>query len=276
LALAISEFYQQPSSLAQKLVDLAQILEIKTIPEPTWLPQGKPRIFHANFGLTQKGFTQYFDSLNTYLRQHKISLFSCDLGPAAATYKNYRPTSPILGPQELETLISQMVKYMRSNYQGPIAVENYNFFPTGLYEHICEPSFIAKMMHTHRLNFVLDLAHAAVTSHNLNLDLLHYLQMLPLELVVEIHLSKPYLPPKKANYTQNNYNPAKNLFVTDLDNYNLAQDHHYCPAEKEIELLIEVLKMLPPEAPRPLVVVEYYKNYSYLYDVLLELKQFCL
>ena len=130
---------------------------------------------------------------------------------------------------------------VRKSFQGPLAAENYNYYATGLYEHICRPEFITDFLTEFDLALVLDLAHAAVTARNLKIELETYLLELPLERTAEIHISRPYFHP-----------------VT-------AVDAHEAPGDEEFMLLEFVLKHLPPNA-EVLVAVEYYAQLDLLMD----------
>jgi uncharacterized protein (UPF0276 family) len=237
LALAVSHQFARPSLDIQKLISLAAVLEIKTLPEPVWLPTEMERVFHWGYGLVEEGFTKAFDKIADYLKARGISLFSCDLGPAAIRRQGILPLSATLKPQKIMQKAEKALLYVRSNYNGKVAVENYNYFPTGLYEHICRPDFIGQFLEKYELGLVLDLAHAAISAWNLRLNFSTYLKELPLERVVEIHLSKPYIPrsPKA-----------------------LAADTHKNPGPKEFQWLTNALELLAETTP--MVTVEYYNN----------------
>jgi uncharacterized protein (UPF0276 family) len=208
-----------------------------------------------------------------YLKENNINFFSCDLGPAAVRRQGYLPASPVLTRQELLDKIDSSLNLIRRSYAGKIGVENYNFFPTGLYENICQADFITKIAESYDLSLVLDLAHAAVTCHNLGLNFEEYLQSLPLDRVSEIHLSRPYLPKAKFTLSSALFNPAKGLYITEMDRFNLALDSHNLPGEETIDWLFKVIDKLPYNPVPTLVVVEYYKNYPVLLKFLKKLKR---
>jgi uncharacterized protein (UPF0276 family) len=89
-----------------------------------------------------------------------------------------------------------------------------------------------------------------VTAHNLGLDQDAYLAALPLERTAEIHLSRPWLPPRNSRLA--------------------AADAHQAPGPAEWHLLKNTLEnpRLPAGAP---VFVEYYGNLGKL-----KLAQRCL
>jgi sialic acid synthase SpsE len=248
LALAVSHLLSEPSLEGRKLMGLAEALEIKGLPEPSWLPGDKPRVFHSGLGLVEEGFVESFGAIGPYLAEKGVASFSCDLGPAAERYQGIRPASRVLSEAEIEARIAESLRAVRKAFPGQVAVENYNYYPTGLYEHVCRPDFIHRILRRFDLGLVLDLAHAAVTAHNQGLGLLAYLRELPLERVEEIHLSKPYLPWAKGK---------------------MACDAHLCPSSREIRWLSDLLKILPArDGPGILLVVEFYGQLDELYKTM--------
>jgi uncharacterized protein (UPF0276 family) len=239
LSLAVSHLFAQAGSETLELISLAKVLEIKTLPEPSWLPAEKERVFHWGFGLTEEGFASAFKKIEGYLREKEIPLFSCDLGPAASRRQGILPMSAILRPEKIIQRAEKALQGVRAVFKGRVAVENYNYFPTGLYEHICRPDFIGRFLETLDLELVLDLAHAAISAWNLGLNFSDYLGEFPLERVAEIHLSKPYFPGKARA---------------------LAVDAHQKPGPGEFDWLTNTLKLLPKNLRAPLVTVEYYQS----------------
>jgi sialic acid synthase SpsE len=254
LALAISHLFERPTSLAREIIKKVDTIEIKKLPEPDWLPGDKRRIFHSGFGLVEKGFIESFDEIYDYLEGNNINYYSCDLGPAAEMYQGNSPVSNVLSREEIERKIKSSLLSVRKRFSGQISVENYNYFDTGLYEHVCQPDFISSVLSENKLGLVLDLAHAAVTAKNFGQKYFSYLKSLPLERITEIHLSKPYLPVKKGK------SPA---------------DSHRCPGPVEFRTLTRLMELIPDKGQEIFLVIEYYKNKDDLYEVMVKLKLFC-
>jgi uncharacterized protein (UPF0276 family) len=183
------------------------------------------------------------EGLDRLLAETRVELFSFDLGPAARRRAGPFPCSRPLGATALRRHLEAALKFIRLHYQGPLAAENYNFYPTGLYGPVTEPDFIRAHLAEFALGLVLDLAHARVTAHNLGLDPAAYLAALPLERTTEIHLSRPWLPP-----------PASLL---------KAADAHDAPGQEERRSLKHILEN-PRLPPGVTVFVEYYGNLSKL------------
>jgi hypothetical protein len=253
LTLPVSHLLARPSPTARRLVALAEVLELKALPPPAWLPTGPPRVFHWGLGLVEAEFAPAFEPVGRWLAANRPELFSCDLGPAAARRLGLTPLSPILSRPALEKRAAQALALIRKAHSGPVAVENYNYYPTGLYEHVCRPDYLAAFLEKFDLGLVLDLAHAAVSASNLGLTPEAYLAEMPFERVWEIHLSRPRLP---------------------ADPRALAADAHLRPGPRELSWLKLTLERLPAGAAPPLAAIEHYQSLAGLLKATLELQAF--
>ena len=222
-------------------LDIAKVraLEYKKI-QPL-LSQKKENLFHAAYGITQNGFLDYFESIKKFLNGNDFKIFSFDLGPAAErvemTSYYYSARSNPLTQDELHKIICARLAHIKQGFRGIIAMENLNYFPTSAYQHVCDPVFISEVIRKTRAHMVLDIGHAIIASQNLAIDIYAYLDSLPLERVVEIHLSAPGAVA------------------------GTWRDLHEIPAARELGLLDYVSKRLTVE---PYVTVEYYKDFSKL------------
>lgn len=241
--LVISHLFGRPTECVRRLAEGAALWSFRRLPEPDWLA-GRPRrrIFHWGLGAALADFQRQFlaEGLDRYLAESEAELFSFDLGPSARRHLGILPLSKPLGREAIFRETEKNIRFIRKFYKGPLAVENYNYYPTGLYEHITEPEFIQKYLAEFGLKLVLDLAHGAVTAHNRGLTPLEYFASLPLEQVAEIHVSRPFLPPSPKLW---------------------AADTHLGPQEREWGWLSELLRNSRLSAP---VFIEYYKNAAVL------------
>ena len=77
---------------------------------------GVTKLFHADYGIIQKGFIEYFDSITDFLIQNEIKLFSCDLGPAAEDVEvldfSYQVKSLLLSKDKLEEIIYSKIIFV--------------------------------------------------------------------------------------------------------------------------------------------------------------------
>lgn len=239
--LVISQLLTDSTPNLERLVTEAHIWSFRQVPEPLWLlTRPHRRMFHWGLGPVLADFHQKLVSqgLDRYLAETEVELFSFDLGPAARHHCGLLPLSPPLSISTIRRRTEASLKFIRSFYCGPLGVENYNYYPTGLYEHITEPDFIEKYLREFDLGLVLDLAHGAITAHNLGLKPLEYFNSLPLEKVVELHLSRPWLPLQPGLW---------------------AVDSHDAPGQREWGWLQKLLKnqRIPKKVP---VFIEYYRR----------------
>jgi len=250
--LPISHLIEKGSPTARELMERADVLEFRRPVLPPEI-EAKPAVFHSGLGLVQAEFIPSFkrERLADFLKEIRAELFSFDLGPACRKNFSVLPLSRTLSPDQIKRESRKALDHIRRFYDGPLAAENYNYYPTGLYESVCRPDFIATYLEEFELGLVLDLAHAAVSAVNLKIDLQDYLLELPLDRTVEVHLSRPYFHPR------------------------MPVDAHAGPQAEDFDRLAFVLKRLPKVGP-VLVTLEYYrdlrkmKNYFHILEQLIK------
>lgn len=103
------------------------------------------------------------------------------------------PKSPVLPRETVRASIARTARGLAAALPVPLILENLDYWPTGAYEYISEPDFIADVLADAGTEFLLDLAHAQVAAARLGLSSDEYLARLPLDLVRHIHVSGPRL-----------------------------------------------------------------------------------
>ena len=199
-----------------------------------------PRLFHSCHGVAWKGFLDYFDTISGYLNVNRFKIFSFDLGPAVSSTKtgpNQYPAGEPIGRLNLRRLIKRRIRLVRSRFKGLLAMENLNYFPIPAYSHVCEPDFIDEVIRENDTYLVLDIAHALISARNLGMDAHDYLSMLPLDRVIEIHISSPRLG-KSSCF-----------------------DKHGPPCPREYRMLEKLRNRLCNEF---YLVIEYYRDFAQL------------
>ena len=73
----------------------------------------------------------------------------------------------------------------------PVLVENLEPLPIDGYDFWAQPEYICQVLEQSGCNFLLDIGHARVSADRLGMEVETYLEQLPLERVVEIHVSGP-------------------------------------------------------------------------------------
>ncbi len=101
------------------------------------------------------------------------------------------PRSEPLGASELMGRIVEVTNEARLHCPLQVLLENLDYCPEGAYEHICQPEFIAEVVEMTGAGMLFDIAHWRVSSSWLGFDPIGALASMPLERIVEIHLSSP-------------------------------------------------------------------------------------
>jgi uncharacterized protein (UPF0276 family) len=103
------------------------------------------------------------------------------------------PWSPVLARDVLREAIAETARGLAAALPVPLLLENLDYWPSGAYEHVAEPSFIAEVLEDADTGFLLDLAHARVAAAYVGVPIDEYLARLPLARVRELHVSGPRL-----------------------------------------------------------------------------------
>lgn len=173
---------------------------------------------------------------------------SVHLGFSAAHVTFTDGMHPASAPLPRTALLATMVQNLRALQAAlsvPVLIENLDYNPTGAYEHVCEPTFIAEVLTATGVGLLLDLAHAQVSASRLGYDVQAYLAGLPLERVKQLHVSGP--------------RPSGDTLA----------DAHEPLREADYDLLTNLLSMTTPWA----VTLEYGKDERALLDQLDRLRQ---
>ena len=208
-------------------------------------------LFHSGMGIVQRGFIEYVDLIIDYLNDNDFKLFSFDLGPSAedVEYNDYFyiTKSAVIGKSPLKKRIQRDLSYIKKRFKGIIALENLNYFPTPAYSTVCDADFIKEVIEENDVYLTLDIAHAIISANNLSINLFNYLSSLPLDRVIEVHLSAP--GKKKGKW----------------------KDCHERPGRQEFKVLDFLAERIPMNS---YLVVEYYKDFISLHTIYKDLQKY--
>lgn len=177
---------------------------------------------------------------------------------AACSCKEHVVKEGVFYPQGNCFTESEMQKNARENFQRireifgkdvMLAIENNNYYPTLSYQFVTDPKFLQEVVSQNDILFLLDIAHAKVTAHNSHVPLERYLQALPLDKVVQIHICTPA-----------------------INAQNLAYDAHLPPNRE----MFSLVKELVVRGMTKFLTIEYYKDVDVLADNIEELKTYVL
>ncbi len=170
--------------------------------------------------------------------------FSLHLGFSAeqVSFHNHMlPESAVLDRETCFERLVDAVGFAQQHLAVPLLIENLDYCPEGAYEYVCEPEFIAEIARATDCSLLLDLAHLQVSADWLGYTPESYVNKLPIQRVVEIHLSSPR---KVGDH---------------LD------DGHFELLDRDFELFEWILKRCHPQA----VVLEYTRDREKLPEQLL-------
>lgn len=101
------------------------------------------------------------------------------------------PRSMLLERDELLGRIVATATAAAGRLDVPLLLENLDYCPEGAYEHVCEPAFIGAVLEATGCGLLLDLGHLVVSASWLGWTPEEMLEELPLERLVELHVSSP-------------------------------------------------------------------------------------
>lgn len=168
-----------------------------------------------------------------------------------------QPASSLLPRDAAAHNIICNARHLASQLEVPLLLENLPLFPNVAHIHICEPDFVTKVIEASDCDLLLDLAHARAAADVLGYKVHAYLEALPLERTVEIHVSGPRrvyeLAPARKQRIQANAASVPHLISFDE---NSLVDAHESLREPDYALLDWVLKRCRPKA----ISLEYYRE----------------
>lgn len=126
-----------------------------------------------------------------------------------------------------------------------VAVENNNYYNSEAYDFVCSPSFISRVVEDNDIFLLYDLAHAHVSSHNMNISYQSYYEKLPLDRIIQLHICKSGV------------------------NGKMAYDAHFLPDDEDFN---EIKELIVTCRAVKYFTVEYYKDPELLVEVLIKLK----
>ena len=121
---------------------------------------------------------------------------SINFGPSVEAFEYNGKIIPLSEPQSRSQVYLNTCRNAARLKQWlpvPLILGNLGYHPNGAYEHVCEPSFIIVVLDTVDCGFLLDIARARISAHNLGLDEKQYFRSLPLYRTREVHVSGPRL-----------------------------------------------------------------------------------
>ncbi|MHB1295606.1 MAG: multinuclear nonheme iron-dependent oxidase [Anaerolineae bacterium] len=181
-----------------------------------------------------------------------------------------QPASPLLSRAEaLENIVCN-ARSLADRLPVRLLLENIPLFPNLAHLRVCEPDFVCEVIARTGCDLLLDLAHARVSADVLGCAVHDYLEDLPLERTVEIHLSGPRrvceLDPVRRERVLANAAGVAHLLSFDEGR---LMDAHEAMRDEDYALLEWVLGRIQPKA----VSLEYYRDTIQLEEQLIRLNE---
>ncbi len=133
--------------------------------------------------------SEYLQKLKALIKWVQPAWVSDHLCWTGVAHKNTHDLLPLPYTEEALTHIIQRIKEVQDFLERPIALENPSTYLEFKHSSMPEAEFIARMAEESGCNLLLDVNNVYVTCYNHRLDPKVYLDTLPLERVIQIHLS---------------------------------------------------------------------------------------
>tara|TARA_B100001250_G_C19816984_1_gene799084 strand:- start:8002 stop:8781 length:780 start_codon:yes stop_codon:yes gene_type:complete len=250
IATPISDLFTTKDNI-DSIVNISDCLECRDHSIFSKLPNQE--LFHCEL----QPIHELSESEINYLKKIKLSkphlklisfhLGSCYKTPILKNGKFYPRGNKISRNQLIKNSfknISLIKNIFGSNIN--IAVENNNHYKTEAYDYITCPDFINEVVNSNNINFLYDIAHSKISSHNLDMSIENYENKLPMDKLIQIHIANP------------GYNKLGEIY-----------DKHAIPTLKELNEVIILINKYPKIK---YLTVEYYKSSLILVKILKQLK----
>lgn len=133
--------------------------------------------------------SEYLKKLKKLIKWVKPLWISDHLCWTGVAHKNTHDLLPLPYTKEALKHVTQRIKQVQDYLEMPLALENPSTYLEFKSSHIAEAEFIAAMSEGSGCNLLLDVNNVYVTCYNHGLDPKKYIDSLPLDKVIQIHLS---------------------------------------------------------------------------------------
>ena len=252
----ISHLFNNQSEWLTEVVRHSDFLEARE--RTSTLRLANTTHYHIDFNLNIGLSKNQIDFLVNHVRHrddiHTITFQAAvDCNDVKLISGMYIPLSPPLSLKDQVQNTKQSIACVRDiiGTDRIIGLENNNYYPTGAYDVCTSSEYLLEVMQECNVDCLLDLAHAIVTCHNLNIDSKTYIDsLLRLGNCHQIHLCQPSLQTGKGSSA-------------------LMVDSHDLPNESLTAFTIDLMKKYNIEY----LTIEYYRSVEQLGLFLRSLKQ---
>lgn len=151
-----------------------------------------PLVMHGvslSIGTVDPLNSDYLQKLKALVKRMRPAWISDHLCWTGVAHKNTHDLLPVPYTEEALGHIVQRIRDVQDFLEMPIALENPSTYLEFNHSSMPEAEFIARMAEESGCNLLLDVNNVYVTCYNHRLDVKMYLDTLPLDRVIQIHLS---------------------------------------------------------------------------------------
>lgn len=199
----VSKFFEDPT-VGLDLCSVSDSLEARPDLEIPEFPWAKP-VSHVHFShpsldaqliWTEEERNQVLEVVEQFretLGTLSFHLSRDYVSPSQNAAGQFIPSGVRLSESQMMANCEQNVAWLRGIFSGEVLLENNNYFDTGAYETVTNPTFISQVISNCADGLLFDVAHAKVSSNNLGVSDRDYLDKLLSVPIGQIHLSRPRL-----------------------------------------------------------------------------------
>lgn len=152
-----------------------------------------PVLLHCNDSVLSPRFSP--TKLNKLVTQTQTPWLSVHLGfPLAwfnALWQRFAVPMPLFPRQLATRLAVRNIRSLQQHIGVPVAIENQAQYQRNGHQFIIAPAFITHLVRATGVDLLLDVGHAAVSAKMLGISFQAYVQGLPTEHIVELHVHRP-------------------------------------------------------------------------------------
>ena len=151
-----------------------------------------PLICHGlglSLGSSEDVPVDYVEFLQELLEWTQAPWFSDHLCISSSFKHQYHDLLPILKTEESLLMVANKVEWVQERFQRPFAVENISYYGESRYHTMTELEFINRLVEKTGCYLLLDINNTYVNARNLGWDAKEFLQKIPHDQVIQIHLA---------------------------------------------------------------------------------------
>jgi uncharacterized protein (UPF0276 family) len=180
----------------EQILALSDSLEVRD-DRPIEIASSLPRICHCELSIVAPWSEEEVSHIASLVLEQKISYVSFH---AHSCYVHPPVKDGMFAPEGTRMSEDEMLRNAANNIAQfrvrvgdsvAMAVENNNYFNTGAYDTVTDPAFLSRLIDSVGVLLLLDIAHAEITAKHTGVAFEEYLSKLPLDRVVQNHLSGP-------------------------------------------------------------------------------------